>query len=44
MIGIADDIVVASQVGLLGAVGILPAPVPDRLAVSGDQHALVHVE
>ena len=44
MVRIADDVVVGEIGCALGAVGILAAAIPDRLAVGGHQHALMHIE
>ena len=44
MVRIADDVVVREIGGALRTVRVLAAAVPDRLAVAGHQHALMHVE
>ena len=44
VVRIADDVVVGEIGGALGAVGVLAAAIPDRLAVGRHQHALVHIE
>ena len=44
VVGVANDIVAAQIGSAIGALDVLAATVPDRLAILGHEHTLVHVE
>ncbi|MNE77189.1 hypothetical protein D3C80_1734860 [compost metagenome] len=41
---VTDDVLVAHEHRALGAIGVLAAAIPHRLAVQRQQHTLVHIE
>ncbi len=44
VIGVTHDVVLLQPGGALGAVCVLAAAIPDRLALGWQQHALMYVE